>query len=85
MGNEPFWWDENSKKMTDSLDSYWLTHMRTREEWLWLLGKRKYDHISLEVPIRFEMCVHVCSKWVSGAELSSAIYSLIHNSSESQK
>lgn len=35
--------------------------------------------------IKFESYVHECSKWVSGAELSSAIYSLIYNSSESLK
>lgn len=32
--------------------------------------REKHDNISLEVVIRFELCVHVCCKWVSGAELS---------------
>lgn len=60
-------------------------HRWEGEVWLWLLWREKFYNISLEVMIRFELRLHVCSKWVSGAELSSAIYSLIHNSSESHK
>lgn len=51
-----------------------------------LLVERKYDD-SLGDMARFEFCVCVTDsvyfKWVSGAELSSAIYSLIYYSSDS--
>lgn len=84
QGSEPYWKEATAK----TLKILWIPtgwHTWIWEEWFWLLVERKYDDISLEVMIRFELCVHVCSKWVSGAELSSAIYSLIHNSSESHK
>lgn len=35
--------------------------------------------------IRQKLCLRMSSKWVNGAELSQAIYSFIHNSSESHR
>lgn len=60
-------------------DSYWKRKRR-----FWFLGLRKNAEISLEGVIRFKMCVHVCSKWVSRAEQSwaqrSRVSSIIYKS-----
>lgn len=75
------WWLQAVGKIKNSLNSCWLTHMRIWRMRFWLLVEGKCylpsvcDQIGNVCP---------CCKWVSRAELSSAIYGLIHNLSVKQ-
>lgn len=63
----------------DSWDCYKLTHMRMRGMALVISKKENM----MRFPERFWPDLKCVCKWVSGAELSSAINSFIHNSTES--
>lgn len=68
------------------INSYWLFYMRMRRMIVAFSGERTQQFPrGCDQIWSVHAHVHVCSKWVSGAELSSAIYILIHYSSKSHK